>query len=79
MTFVIVQSVLMLQLSTLNLSGVLVCENNMSWLRNINLTFGALCIGLLSVLLNSMLRKLILFLFYHPGNFSATKCKIRWV
>ena len=58
MLSVILLSVLMILLSTLNIIRHLICGNNENWLLNLNLTYETLWTGAGSGLLISMLEKL---------------------
>ena len=58
---VILLSMLMILLSTLNVIRHLICGNNQNWLLNLNLTYKTLWTGAGSGLLISMLEKLNLF------------------
>ena len=58
MLFVILLSMQMIPLSTLNVTRHLICGNNSNWLLNLNLTFETLWTGAGNGLLISMLEKL---------------------
>ena len=61
MLSVILLSILMMLLSTLNVIRHLICSNNQDWLLNLNLIYKTLWTGAGSELLISMLEKLYLF------------------
>ena len=57
MLSVILLSMMMLPLSILNVIKHLICDNNLNWLLNLNLTYKTLCTGARSCLLISVLGK----------------------